>query len=116
MISPIGQLGLIEIGYIDPLDAAGTAGGAVDPCDNVEEGGFSGAGRAHEGEELTLSDVEGDAVESGDLDVALSVDFSQLANNDDRFHAEDCRTEGGGFPTFLLKRGNGGKEGRDRGR
>ena len=36
LISPIGQLGLIEIGYIDPLDAAGTAGGAVDPCDNVE--------------------------------------------------------------------------------
>ena len=41
LISPIGQLGFVEIGDIDPLDAAGTAGGGVDPCDNVEQGGFS---------------------------------------------------------------------------
>jgi len=67
-----------------PLYDAVAAGGAVDAGDDVQEGGFAGAGRAHEREELALVDAQVDAVQCGDVELTLLEYLGEVADLDDR--------------------------------
>jgi hypothetical protein len=52
-------------------------------AEDVEKGGFSGAGGADDGDELAWSDGEVDVAEGGDLEFAGSVGFAQVRGEDD---------------------------------
>ena len=54
LIAPVGEPGFGQLGNVLALDGAFAAGGAVNAGDDVEQGGFAGAGWSHEGEELAI--------------------------------------------------------------
>jgi len=78
LVTPIGEFGFVKLGDVDAIDNTLARGGAINAGNDVEQGGFAGAGRAHEREELATRDFKGDAVQSGDVDLPLPVDFAQL--------------------------------------
>ena len=58
-------------------------GGVGEAAENVEEGRFSGAGGADDGDELARSDGEVDVAEGGDLEFAGAVGFAEVLGEDD---------------------------------
>ena len=72
LVSPVGEIGFVEAGDVAVLHDALAARGAIYAGDDVQERGFSGTGRAHEGEEFTTLDHKVDGVEGGDVDFTLS--------------------------------------------
>src|SRR5262249_37428998 len=70
--APVAQPGKLvgaEAGNLLAGEVVAAGGGAVEAAEAVHEGGLAGAGRADEGDELALVDVEGDALEGDDLDL-----------------------------------------------
>jgi hypothetical protein len=61
-----GEIEGRERGDIPAEGEDGAGGGAVESGDEIEEGGFAGAGGAEEGEEFILRDAEGDFVDGAD--------------------------------------------------
>jgi hypothetical protein len=51
---------------------------AFQAAEQIEQGGFAGAGRPHDGEQLALSDVESDAVERLEAAVAHRVGLGDV--------------------------------------
>jgi hypothetical protein len=74
----VGEFG--EVGAADKDRAGGRVG---ETAEDVEQGGFSGAGGADDGDELAWSDGEVDVAEGGNLEFAGSVGFAQVCGEDD---------------------------------
>jgi len=87
-----GAIGVGEAGELDAADGDGAGGGGGEAAEDVEEGGFAGAGRADDGDELAGLDGEVDVAESGDLELAGAVGFAEVARDDDGL----CEGGGGG--------------------
>ena len=49
----------------------------------MEQRGFTGAGRADDGQEIALRDIQADAAQGGNIDVADTVDLAKIADTDD---------------------------------
>ena len=64
-------------------DLAG--GRAVEPADQVEQGGLAGAGRPHQRDEVALRDVEREPVQHLDRLLAAHVGLLHVADLDHRF-------------------------------
>ena len=64
--APPGELGPREGAEVLPIDDQLAITGAVDPRNHVEEGGLSGARGPHEGEKLTLWNLETEMVQGRD--------------------------------------------------
>ncbi len=68
-----------ELGDVLVFDEDVAAGDAVDGGDDVEEGGFAGAGGSHDGDEFSLVDFEGDVVDGfGEVGAVAVVFFDVL--------------------------------------
>src|SRR4051812_9421834 len=83
LISPISELGFVEARDVDALDEAFAFGWAINARDDMEQGAFAGAGRAHQGEKFAGVDVERDVVEGSDIDFALSINLGEISDGDD---------------------------------
>src|SRR5262249_9163997 len=57
---------------------------SIEAAEDVHERGFAGARRAHDRDELARDDVERDAVQRADLDVAGLVDLVDVVDRDER--------------------------------
>ena len=55
------------------VDADFARGGAIEAADQVEQGGFAGTGRAHNGNHFAAFDAEVDGVKGDDLTLAVEV-------------------------------------------
>jgi len=60
------------------------ADGRTRPPINVEHGGFAAAGRADDGDELSVGDIERDTVHRGDLTAVRAKGLAELADDDSR--------------------------------
>ena len=78
-----GELVVIHRGDVLPAEEIFAGGRAVEAAEDVEEGGFSRAGRAHDGDVGTGFDDETDAAERVNLDVAHRVGLVELLDADD---------------------------------
>ena len=65
-----GEFDGVDGGEVAAADVDGTGGGAVESGQEIEQGGFAGAGTAEQGDEFALADFEGDVVDGGDGGVA----------------------------------------------
>ena len=83
LISPIGELRFVEARDVDALDETFAVGWAIDSGDDVEERALAGAGWAHERKKFAGVDVEGDVIQRGDIDFALSINLGEISNGDD---------------------------------
>ena len=73
----------IERGNIDAIENVRARGRPIEAAEDVHERRFSGPGGAHDGDELSLVDIEIDAGERVNLDLAHCVDLRQISNLDD---------------------------------
>jgi len=85
LVTPVGELRFVEAGDIHALHVAFATGGTVHAGNDVEQGGFAGTGRAHEGQKLAGRDLKRHAVERGDLDFALRIAFGEVPDDDNVF-------------------------------
>jgi len=83
-IADSGEVAVVETGDGLTGEGVGSAVGSVQSAQQVHEGAFSGAAGAHDGDELSATDVEVDVVEGDDLIIALAEDPAQStdANQD----------------------------------
>ena len=72
------EFGPLHLGQLFFADGDGAGGGGIQPADEVQEGGFSGPGSAHDGDKLAFQDVERDALQSPDFDRAFAVCFAEI--------------------------------------
>ena len=58
----------------------------IQPCQNVQQGGFPGPGRPHNGGELGAGEIHVHVIQSCDsaLRIGLTINFSQTADADER--------------------------------
>src|SRR5262249_45882716 len=80
---PPGQLALRHGRDVLVADVDVAAGWRVEPGDQVEERRLPRPGRAHEGEEVALGDVEGELLQDADLLGAAGERLVQVANADE---------------------------------
>jgi hypothetical protein len=90
VISPAGEFAFGHGGGLVVEDGEGAVGGAVHAGDEVEEGGFAGAGGAHEGAELAAVDGEFDFVEGEDGGLAAAEFLGEVRGLDNDFGHEAC--------------------------
>ncbi len=78
----VGELVVVEPGdvFVEELEGAGV--GLVEEAEEVEEGRFAGAGLAHDGDEFTGFNVQGDATQGLDDHVAHGIAFGDVAKFD----------------------------------
>src|SRR5262249_22062902 len=62
----LGQLVVVHLGDVLLAEEVPTPRGPVEAAEQVEQGRFAGPGRAHQGDEVPLVEVEGDAAQGGD--------------------------------------------------
>ena len=62
----------VEGGEVDAIDEDGAGGGPGEAAEDVEEGGFAGAGGADDSDELAGSDGEVDLAKGGDFELCRS--------------------------------------------
>ncbi|MDT4874180.1 hypothetical protein FQZ97_1094660 [compost metagenome] len=96
-----------ELPIVHPVDALAfdldlAAGGRIQAADQVEQRGLAGTGRAHQGDEVAVRDVQVDAVQHLHLFGAALVGLGEVAEGDEGGH--------GWFPSvrFGMWRGQGG--------
>ena len=77
------ELLLLEPGDLDAVDADPAAGGLVEAGEDVHERALAGAGRAHDGREPALGDVDVDVAQGVHGGVALAVGAREAARRDD---------------------------------
>ena len=82
-----GALGVGEFGEVGAVDEDRAGGGVGEAAEDVEEGGFSGAGGADDGDELAGGDGEVDVAEGGDLEFAGAVGLAEVPGEDDGWRA-----------------------------
>jgi hypothetical protein len=70
-----GELSVAKPAHIDPVKLVDAIGRTVEAADDVHQRRFSGSGRAHDGEELAVTDLEVDAPKGVDL---LGAELVQL--------------------------------------
>src|SRR5216683_2101093 len=83
-----GAFGVGEFGEVGSVDEDRTGGGVGEAAEDVEEGGFSGAGGADDGYELAGSDGEVDLAEGGDLEFAGAIGLAEILGEDDGWDGE----------------------------
>ena len=94
------QLIFGEFGKIDIIDDHPAGGERVQPAKNIDQGGFAGAGRAHERHPFARLHAEADAVESAQRPVLLDQRFDNYLGRlprggIERAHASPRNTEAG---------------------
>src|SRR4029077_192547 len=77
-----------DVEFVDRLikKVVFAAPGTVEHADDAEQRGFSGAGRAHEGDELTLLNIQGDAAQNEKLAAAGLEGLLEISHLNQRFH------------------------------
>src|SRR5579863_9278220 len=85
-VAPAGDLRIAEAENILALDEQFAVGRAVDGRDHVQESGLARSGRSHERQEFSFGNVDGNIVESSNLE---SIALENLA------HAADLHYFGG---------------------
>src|SRR5216683_8355498 len=90
-----GAFGVGEFGEVGAVDQDRAGGGVGEAAEDVEEGGFSGARGADDGDELAGSDGEVDAAEGGDLEFAGAVGLTEIPGEDDGLGGEVWSRGGG---------------------
>jgi hypothetical protein len=61
---------VIQIGDVPAIKLVCAGTRAIQQTDQIEQGGFAGAGRPHDGDIIARRDVQVDAAQSGDLLIA----------------------------------------------
>lgn len=64
-----------------PIDGHRTRGRRVETAQEIEQGGFAGTARSHEGHELALLDVEVEALKDIDCFAAAAVDLIEISDS-----------------------------------
>ena len=67
LVADAGQLIVVELADEMAVEPVAAFAGGIEAADEVHEGGFAGAGGAHDGDVFVAADAQGDAVESVDL-------------------------------------------------
>jgi len=83
LVADAGELVIVERGDVVAVEPVAAAGGRVEASDEVHQGGFAGAGGAHDGDVLVVADAQVDAAERVDLLVAHLVGLPEIAGDDD---------------------------------
>ena len=102
-----------EIGFAEARDVLAVHGdaagcGGVEAAENIDEGGFAGAGRAHESDPFAGLNVEADAVEGAEC----AVFFDQIFEDNLRRRLRGGRERGGGIDERLSGHAGTGKSAR----
>jgi hypothetical protein len=79
-----GKSVIVHFGDVVAAKEILARGGAVEAAEEIEHGGFSGAGWPHDGDIGTLFDLKVDPPESTDLDIAYLKVFVDATDTDDR--------------------------------
>lgn len=80
--SVVDELGFGEGEEVGVVDEGGAGGGDVEAGEDVEEGGFAGAGGADDGEDFAATDGEVESAEGDDFKVGDFVDFEEVSADD----------------------------------
>jgi hypothetical protein len=81
-----GALRVGEAGEVLALNDERAGCGGGEAAEDVEEGGFAGAGGADDGDELAGVDGEVDVAQGFDLEFAGAVGFAEMLSGDDGLH------------------------------
>ncbi len=74
----LGELVVVHVGDVLVAEEVMAAGAAVEAAEEVQQRGFAGAGRAHEGDEVAFLEVERHAREGGHDDLFHLVVLDQI--------------------------------------
>ena len=77
-----GAFDLVQTGYNPIIDTDGAGVGQVDAAEQVQQGGFAGAGLAEQGNELATVDIQIQVGEDDSSVIAFGVVFAQVADRD----------------------------------
>ncbi len=86
LVADGGQLVFVHLAHVLAVQQIGAGGGHVQAADDVHAGGFAGAGLAHDGHELPLLNLKGDAVRRLDRGVTHLVVLAHLPEFDQTAH------------------------------
>ena len=77
-----GLLHIIQVGDVAAIQQISAGTRTIQQADQVEQGGFAGTGRPHDGDIIARSDVQVDVAQRGDLLIADSEDAADLGQFD----------------------------------
>ena len=78
----IGPFPLIEMGDFDAVEDEAAAIRIIEKTEDIEEGGFTAPGRAHDGNELTFFDLEAELVQRDGFHLFGAVCFLEIGDLD----------------------------------
>ena len=73
---------LVEVGDFDAVEQEATAIGIIQETEDIEQGGFAAAGRAHDGHEFSFFDFEGEFVKCDGLYLFGAIGFLKFGDLD----------------------------------
>ncbi len=84
LVADLRQLAVVLVAHVMALQVVRPGGGTIQATKNVHQGGFAGAGRAHDGHEFPGGELQAHPPQGMDLDLAHLVDLGDIIDDHHR--------------------------------